>query len=872
MVRLGRRRASGRAGAVAGLWLAIARDTAVSAAAERWSVMRGSGVTNTGFERRKSTMLDRLSQTVSLAVRRLVRAPGFAAAGILIAALGIGANTTAFSLVDALLFRPAPFADADRVVRVYQDSDGGDPSSSSYPATRDMAEFTDIFSGVAAWSPDALTWEAAEGPRPMAVEYVTASYLPVLGLEPSLGRWFEPGYDEPGAGAYAVLSRFTWETKFGADPGVVGSTIRLNGQPVTVLGVGPVGFNGSGGALLTDLWLSISSTSLSGPYRVSNLERRTDHWYQVWARLAPGVTVAQSQAAMNALAARLAETYPELNRGRDITVFRAGDIRIHPDADASLRLAGTLLMLVVGMVLILACSNLAGLLLVRGLSRSSEVAVRRALGATRGRVAGLFLVEAFILSAAGGAVGLLLARWAIRVIPSLPLNLPVAGDLRLDLDGRVLLFTLGLVILTSLLFGLVPALRSAGTDISGTLRRDVRFSTHGRRIPLFRNAMVAIQVAVSLVLLVGSGLLVHSLSNLSRADSGVDAEHVAFIQTTPAQAGIDTEQAVPLMNTLLERFGAIPGVTGVAAATRLPVQSQGGTSTTVVDGYQPPSGTDAVELIYSLVTPGYFETVGVPLRAGRAFTAEDLTSGRGVAIINESAARQFWGTTDAVGRRIRPQGAPDAWREIIGVVADTKVRTLGEPATPIVYRPLDGTVGPVFLVARTPGDATAIVDELRGELRAVNASLPVASIGTLDSSIRAGLASPRMAATVLASFSAIAVLLTGLGIYAVLAFSVARRSAELGIRMALGAERRVVVGAVVGEVLVTVVIGLLIGFGLAAFGASRVQGLLFQVDGMDPVAFGLAAGLVVVVAAFAAWMPARRAVAIDPVEALRARA
>jgi len=814
-------------------------------------------------------MVDRLVQDVGIAVRRLARSPAFTLAAVAIAALGIGANAASFSLVDALLFRPLPFADAGRVMRIYQDSDDGDPSSSSYPSTRDMAEFTDVFSGVAAWSPDQLTWEAEEGPRPVAVEYVTANYMDVLGLAPSLGRWFEPAYDRVGAGAYAVLSRATWKSKFGADPGVVGGTIRLNGQPVTVLGVGPDGFNGSGGALVTDAWLSISSTPLTGSYRVENLERREDHWYLVWARLAPGVTQARAQSAMDGLAERLAEDYPELNKGRGITVFRASDIRIHPDADGSVRTAGTVLTLVMGLVLLLACSNLAGLLLVRGMSRTGEVAVRRALGASRGRVAGLLLTEALLLAVAGGAVGLLLARWVIAIVPGLPIPLPAAGTLDLELDGRVLLFTLALVVVTGGLFGLVPALRSAGTDLAGTLRRDARLTAHGRRVPFFRNAMLVVQVAVSLVLLVGSALLVRSLSNLSTADPGVDAERVAYISTIPSRAGLSAEQSAVVVDELLARFAAIPGVTRVALASRLPVQDQGGTSTTVIEGYDPPTGTGSVELLGVRVSGDYFRTLGLRIVAGRGFTDADRT-GPPVAIVNETAARRYWGTTDVVGRRMRPQGVPDGWTRVVGVVADSKVRAMGETTPPFVYRPLSQASGfPIYLLARTPGDAGPIVDALRRELRATNAALPVAGIGTLDGYIRSGLAPPRLAATALGGFSAIALLLTALGIYAVLSFGVARRSAELGIRMALGAARGAVIAGVVGEVLLTVVSGLVVGFVVAGLAAVRLENLLFDVRGLDPLAFLAAAVVLILIAGVAAFVPARRAVAIDPVEALR---
>lgn len=869
--RLDRRLAGGRPVELIALWMNVLRDTAMSAAAERWSGLRNGSVLEPTDERRRESMLDALGQDIAVTLRRLAKAPAFALAAVAIVALGIGANTAAFTLVDALLFRPPPFADAERVVRIYQDSDDGDPSSSSYPATRDMAEFTDVFSGVAAWSPDALTWSAPEGPRPVAVEYVTSSYLPVLGLTPSVGRWFESAHDHPGAGAYAVLTWSAWRSKFGGDAGIIGETIQLNGQPVTVLGVGPKSFNGSGGALTSDMWLSISSTPLSGGYRVQNLDRREDHWYQVWARLAPGVSVARAQAAMNTLAARLAEQFPELDKGRDITVFHTTDIRMHPDFDGEIRAAGTILMLVVGMVLLLACSNLAGLVLIRGMSRSSEIAVRRALGASRARVARLLLAEPLLLAAAGGAVGLVLARWVVSILPSLPLALPIGGDLRLDIDARVLIFTVVLVVATGVLFGLYPALRTARSDLAGTLRQDVRFAAHGRRAPYFRNAMLIAQVAISLVLLVASGLLVRSLGRLQSADAGVDTEKVAYMAMNPNQAGLSGDDAAVAVDDLRRRVAGLAGVERVAIATRLPVENRGGTSTTIIDGYVPPSGTGSVELLFALVTPGYFETVGIQLRSGRVFTDADLQSDARGVVVNETAARRYWSEEDPIGRRIRPQGAPDSWSEVIGVVADSKSRTLDEPPTPMVYRPFGAVRGPAYLLVRAEGSAASILAGMRAAASEGSPPVPATALATLEDQIRAGLASPRMIAGAMGGFSLVAMLLTALGIHAVLSFGVARRSAELGIRMALGAAKRNVVVSVVGEVLVTVAIGLVAGLALAATFAPRIEGLLYDVSWRDPAAFGVAAALLVVVAAVAAFLPARRAVGIDPVESLRAR-
>jgi predicted permease len=374
------------------------------------------------------------------------------------------------------------------------------------------------------------------------------------------------------------------------------------------------------------------------------------------------------------------------------------------------------------------------------------------------------------------------------------------------------------------------------------------------------------------VLLVGTGLLVRSLGNMRSADPGVDAEHIAWIGTVPSQVGLTGDGAGAAVDDLRRRIEALPGVTAVTIANRLPVTDRGGTSTTVIEGYDPPTGTGSVELPNTYVTPGYFEAVGIPLKTGRVFSAVDVADGDPVAIVNETAARRYWPGADPVGRRIRPQGAPDDWIQVIGVVADSKIRTLDENPAPLVYRPFGRAAGGfIYIMARTTGTASTVVDGLLRETRASVPALPVAAIGTLADHIDDGLASPRLVVALLGGFSAIAMLLTALGIHAVLSFGVARRSAELGIRMALGAARRSVIGEVVRDVLATVVIGLVAGLALAAAVAPRIEGLLYDVRWRDPAAFGGAALLLVAVAAVAAFLPARRAVAIDPVESLRIR-
>jgi putative ABC transport system permease protein len=850
-------RASGRV-ARARLWARTLGDAVSNAVALRREDVQGGGV-----------QMDTMIQDVRYAVRRLVRAPTFTLGSVALLAVGIGANTSVFTVVDALILRPPPWGEPERVVHIYQDSDDGEPSSNSYPATRDMATYDDVFSAVASTTPSSATWEGPDGPEPVATEYTTSSYMTALGLQVQRGRWFGPEHDVAGGPLAAVVSAAAWRSRLGGDPDAVGRTIRLNGQPVTIIGVGPDRLTSSMTPLLTDFWLSISATGVSGAYQVANLERRSDHWYLTMARLQPEVSVDQAQAAMDALAARLAEEYPEYNRGRGITVFSSRDVRMHPEGDADLRLAGGLLTAIALTVLLVACANLANLLLVRGLNRSGEMAVRSALGAPKRRVARLFLIESVLLSVLGGVGGLLLTRWVVAALPGLPLGDVLPGTLELAVDARVIAFAVGLMTLTGVLFGLAPAIRSTRTDVSRALRDDRRGSSSGRAARRLRSALVAVQVAASLVLVLGAGLLARSLIALQTSDPGVDVDRIAYVRVDWSRAGIEAEGAGAAMDELRERIDALPGVQQSALGSRLPAMRTG-TTTTEVEGYTPPAGTSAVELPFAVVTDGFFETMGIPIVAGRTFDPDDVAGGGTSIVISESTARRFWGDADPLGRRMRGQGSESWTRTVVGVVGDAPVGSLRESSAPMFYfstRQVQSLPG--YVVARTVGEPALVLPAIRRELSEWRPSATVSEQGTLAAHFGASLAAPRLAARSLGAFSVLALLLAGLGIYTVVSFTVARRSSELGIRIALGAERSGVVRMVVREVATIVGAGLVVGVAVSALGASRLGGMLFGVGSLDPLAFGGSVAVLLVVAWIAAYVPARRAARSDPVQALR---
>lgn len=821
----------------------------------------------THFDEGGDGTMGTLLQDLRYAVRRLARAPLFTISALAILAVGIGANAAAFSVVDALVFRPLPYARPEEVVTVYQDADEGRPASTAYPAYLDMARATDVFAGVAAISPEVATWETADGPQRVTVEYATASYLPVLGLSVSRGRWFGSEEDHVGAGLVAVVSAQSWRERFGGDPSVLGRAIQLNGQAVTIVGVGPESFNGRAGALVTDLWLSISSTPVGGPYRVANLDRREDHWYDVTARLAPGVPIAQARAAMAALATRMGEEHPELDRGRRISVFGAEEVRLHPDVDGALAGAGMALLGLVGLVLVLACSNLGNLILARGAARASEMAVRRALGASQTRVTRLFVAEALVLAAAGGGVGLLLARGVVALVPLVPLDLPANARLDLTVDHRVVLFGVLLALATGLLFGLAPAWRIGG-DVAAAVRGEGRNVSAGRAASALRKGLVGVQVAVSLVLITGAGLATRSLLSARAVDPGFDPAPLAVLATDLQPAGVPAAEAAPVRDELLRRIAALPGVEAASFTTRLPV-APGGSSTTVVEGYEPESGTGALEMPFAYVGRDYFAALGLRPLAGRGFTPDDRPGTPTVVVVNQAAADRFW-NGDAVGRRVRPQGAPEAWRTVVGVVPDVKVGSLQERPTPMMYFAAEqGQIAAFNVVVRAAGDPAALLQPLRAELHAVVPGAPVSRLATMDAQLGGTLAEARAATTVLGGFSLLALLLAGLGVYAMVAFAVATRVAELGIRVALGAARPRLVAVVVAESLFPVAIGLAVGIAAVLAIGPAVGGMLFGVGPRDPATLGGAVALLALVAGLGALGPAWRAARVDPVAALR---
>ena len=815
--------------------------------------------------------MNSLLRDLKYAIRRLTKAPVFSLTVVLIVALGIGANTAMFSFVNAMLFRPQPFENPHELVDIYQDSDEGDPVSNSFPAYRDMTEYTDVFAGVAASYTNRLSFQTQDGVRPAIGEYVTANYFAVLGLKPLMGRWFEEDEGLPGAAPVAVLSHGAWQSKFGADPEVIGETIRLNGAPVTVVGIGPVGYNSLSPAVVIDFWLSLSCMpSVAGNFAAGTLERRQDHWFIVKARLNPGVTASQAQASMNGLANRLAADFPNLNQGRDITVFASEEVRIHPRIDPFLLPGASLLMAVVGLVLMIACSNLAILLLVRGASRAKDLFIRMSLGATRRQLTRHLLTESLLLSAAGGLLGYVIAAWALRLITAFEAPLPLPVTLDLILDYRVLAFTIFLSLLTGIGFGLAPALKATRTDLVSTLRDGGDPLSSSRGWFSLKNALVVFQVAMSFLLLVGAGLFIRSLTNAQSVEVGFNVDNVAILKTDATHAGYSRAEAQGFYKELLHRIEAIPGVESAARAARPPVSGRGGSSTLILEGYQSPSGTGAVEVAWAYVGPSYFETLQIPILHGRGFTEADHEETVPVAVINETMARRYWGSLEVAGRRFRYQADEDSWVQIVGVARDTRVVNVVEDPRDLFYRPLEQQpTSAVSFLVRSSQNPSSLLAPMRRELRQVESRLPLLEAKTMAEHLGDSLIAPKAGAALLAGFGILALGLASMGLYAVVAFAVSRRSAEVGIRMALGARAKQVVWMMASEVMALVGVGIALGLGLAFLATRALAGLLYGVSATDPLTL-ISIGVVLTMVALAAtYLPARRAARTDPMESVR---
>jgi predicted permease len=814
--------------------------------------------------------METLIADLRYAVRRLSQRPGFALIAILTIALGVGANSAIFSVVNAILLRPLPVESPDELVEIYSQEGDEEPITHAYPDYLDIRVRDDLFSGVTAYTVDFFSVELGTEPEVTLGESVSADYFEVLGVPAAMGRAFISGEDDaPGAPAVAVISHAMWQRRFASDPAVLGRTLRVRGQTVEIIGVMPPKFKGLLVGFSSELWMPLTSNQSFAAG--DDLRNRGSRWLMMKGRLRPGVTPDQAQAGLDVLAGQLAAAYPETNADplRRFPVIPTNDVRLHPMVDRALVPVAALLMTVVGLLLLIVCTNLANLLLARALGRRKEIAVRLAIGAGRWRLIRQLLTESVLLAVLGGALGLLVAWGTVELLVRFQPPVFVRLSLDLGIDGRVLAFTFLVSVLAGVFFGLAPALQATRPQLTPALKNELEAVTRKYRTFGLRGSLVIVQVAVSLVLLIGAGLFVRSLIGAQRIDPGFERERAAIMTIAPTLADTDTAGVRNLYTELRERALGLPGVEAATLASRLPLGVSVNINELYVEGVDTPED-EAPSIDVTVVSPGYFETMGVPLLQGRDFVDGDDATSPLVVIIDEAAAQRFWPGENPIGKRLRLGGPEGPQRAIVAVAQTTKVRTLGEQPRPYLYVPLaQRHRGIISLVVRTAGDPAATLPLLRREGLLLDESLPIMELKTMKQHLGIMLFAPRVGGILLGVFGGLAILLATIGLYGVVSYAAAQRTREVGIRVALGARPGDVVRLVIGQGMVMVGVGAVIGLVLAFAGARPLGSFLYGIRPWDPSTFLGITLLLVGVAFVATMVPALRAARLDPTVALR---
>jgi predicted permease len=825
------------------------------------------------------------------ALRMLFKAPFVTAVAIISLALGIGANAAIFSLFNQALLRPLPVDHPGQLVNL--GAPGPKPGSQScgqpgdcdevfsYPMFRDLEREQTVFTGLAAHVPFganlAYNGQTAEGTGTL----VSGSYFPVLGLRPAVGRLFSAADDATVGEPHAVvLSYAYWRARFGESPGAIGQTMIVNGQSMTIVGVAPEGFQGTTLGAEPKVFVPITLRSQMQPF-FKGFDNRKSYWAYLFARLKPGVTIDQARASLNVQYHAIINNVDaaEQKGMSDATLakFKArvltmepgarGQSSIHTEAQAPL----VLLFAVTGVVLLIACANIANLLLARSAARSGEMAVRLSIGASRGRLIRQLLFESCLLALLGGAAGLIVARWTLGAIAAI-LPSDASESLSFTLDPSMLLFAAALALTTGLVFGLFPALHSTRPDLASTLKDNARQPSGTRSAANFRSSLVVAQIALSMALLAAAGLFTKSLLNVSRVDLGIRTDNLVTFGIAPELSGYTPQRTLAFFEQVEDRLSSLPGVTGVTASL-VPLLSGDNYGNGVsVEGY--PAGPDTdTNSRYDEVTPGFFKTMGIPLIAGREFTRADAAGGRKVAIVNEAFAKKFKLDRDAVGKLLARKTG-DAVKldiEIVGLAQNAKYSEVKAAIPPVFYTPLpqDDEVGGASFYVRSAGDPAPVLAAIPTVISKLDANLPVGDMRTMTQQVRENVFMDRMITTLSAAFAGLATVLAAIGLYGVLAFTVAQRTREFGLRMALGADPGRVRRMVLRQVGVMTIIGGLVGLAIAVAIGLVAGALLYEIKGYDPVVLTVSAIALGAVALTAGFIPALRASRIDPMRALR---
>ena len=810
-------------------------------------------VRDRAYEVRGGGMLESLLQDVRYGARVLARNRGFTAVAVLTLALGIGANSAIFSVVNSVLLRPLPFAAPDRLVRVYEKrlKLGRTRNVVSAPDFLDWREQSSVFEAVSAYTGWNAALTSGDEPRQVTGTVASADLFQVLRAAPMLGRVFTAEEDKPGAGRVVVISHRMWKGLFGSDPSVVGKTVRLDGEGYTVVGVMPADFEFPDRG--SELWAPLALSAQEPGNRGS-------HYLNVVARLKDGVTLGKAQAEMEAVAARLEQQHP-VNVGHGVNVFP-----LHDEVVGAVRPALLLLLGVVGFVLLIACANVANLLLARGASRHTEIAIRTALGAARLRVVRQLLTESLLLAFAGGMLGLLLSAWGVdSLVKLIPADMPRVGEI--GVDRWVFGFTSLVSVSTGVLFGLLPALQVSKGNLHDALKEGGRSPLSGSsRQSRLRGFLVVTEVAAALILLIGAGLLAESFVRLRRVSPGFDPSNVLTMQLSlPPAKYKEPQRQAAFLQQVLQRAEALPGVKAAGAVVGLPLGGNSASRYFQIEGRPPRPAGEGLNTNFNLASPNYFRALGVPLKSGRYFDEHDAAGAAEVVVINETMARRFWPDEEPLGKRLRIGENP--WRTVVG---DVKNDELSAETKPEMFYPLAQSPLPFMtLVVRSDADPAALVAAVRGAVREVDKEQPVYDVKTMEQRVAESVSSRRLTALLVGLFAVLAVTLAAIGIYGVISYSVTQRTHEIGVRVALGARGVDVLRLVVGHGMRLVLVG--VGLGLAgAFALTRlVSSFFFGVSAADPAVYAGVSLLLLAVALLACLVPARRAAKTDPMVALR---